>query len=129
MIDQCETAPAIGRRSSRYAARQQCTSGVAAPPRADHTDSRHAPTDDEVEQLVQILLDRLDEQGSPTYVRQQRLDPDAIAPQHRGHAFRAVHAAIDVPIECTVWSEHSMLWQVRRVSDPTADTAAAGGRA
>jgi len=105
------------------------TNSTASADRADHTDSRHAPTDDEVEQLVQILLDRLDEQGSPTYVRQQRLDPDAIAPQHRGHAFRAVHAAIDVPIECTVWSEHSMLWQVRRVSDPTADTAAAGGRA
>jgi len=34
MTEQCEMAPAIGRRSSRYEARQQCTGGVATPPRA-----------------------------------------------------------------------------------------------
>jgi hypothetical protein len=105
------------------------TNSTASADRADHTDSRHAPTDDEVEQLVQILLDRLDEQGSPTYIRQQRVNPDAVAPPRRGHAFRAIDRDPDVPIACSVWSEHSTLWQVRRVTDQLDDVAAAGGRA
>ena len=122
-------ATAAHGRIDPVSTRQMTTNSTASADRADHTDSRHAPTDDEIEQLVQILLDRLDEQGSPTYIRQQRVDPDAVAPPRRGHAFRAIDADPDVPIACSVWSEHSTLWQVRRVTDEIDDTAAAGGRA
>ena len=35
----------------------------------------------------------------------------------------------ELPIRCSVWSEHSTLWQVRRVPDRDDEPAAAGGRA
>jgi len=122
-------ATAAHGRTDPFLTEHMTTNSTASADRADHTDSRHAPTDDEIEQLVQILLDRLDEQGSPTYIRQQRVDPDAVAAPRRGHAFRTIDADPDVPIACSVWSEHSTLWQVRRVTDELVDTAAAEGRA
>ena len=105
------------------------TDSTASIERRDPPNDSYVPTDEEVEQLAELLLDRLDEQGSPTYVRQQRVDPDIVATQRRGYAFRAVDAAPDVPIRCSVWSEHSTLWQVRRAPDRADEPAAAGGRA
>jgi len=122
-------ATAAHGRIDHFSTRPMTTNSTASADRADHIDSRHAPTDDEIEQLVQILLDRLDEQGSPTYIRQQRVDPDAVAAPRRGHAFRAIDRDPHVPIACSVWSEHSTLWQVRRVTDELDGAAAAGGRA
>jgi len=105
------------------------TDTTASIERRDPPNDSYVPTDEEVEQLAELLLDRLDEQGSPTYVRQQRLDPELVAKQRRGYAFRAVDDDPDVPIRCTVWSEHSTLWQVQRVADRVEELAAAGGRA
>ena len=105
------------------------TDSTASIERRDPPNDSYVPTDEEVEQLAELLLDRLDEQGSPTYVRQQRLDPELVAKQRRGYAFRAVDDDPDVPIRCTVWSEHSTLWQVQRAHDRVEEPAAAGGRA
>jgi hypothetical protein len=105
------------------------TDSTASIERRDPPNDSYVPTDDEVEQLAELLLDRLDEQGSPTYVRQQRIDTDVVKEQRRGYAFRAVDDDPELPIRCTVWSEHSTLWQVRRVPDRDDEPAAAGGRA
>jgi len=105
------------------------TDSTASIERRDPPNDSYVPTDEEVELLAELLLDRLDEQGSPTYVRQQRLDPELVAKQRRGYAFRAVDDDPAVPIRCTVWSEHSTLWQVQRAHDRVEEPAAAGGRA
>jgi len=122
-------ATAAHGRSDHLPTSYMTTDSTASADRSDVYDSMHAPTDEHIDHLVGVLLDRLDEQGSPTYLRQRRLDDDAIPPARRGHAFRAIDADPDVPIRCTVWSEHTTLWQVRRVPDRDGEPAAAGGRA
>lgn len=103
------------------------TDSSASGERSDHDTTRYAPTDEQIERLVEILTDRLDAQGSPTYLKQRHMD-DTIPRNRRGHAFRAVDRDPSIAIACKVWTQTPMLWQVRRV-DPGDAAAAPGGRA
>jgi hypothetical protein len=77
-------ATAAHGRIDHFSTRPMTTNSTASADRADHIDSRHAPTDDEIEQLVQILLDRLDEQGSPTYIGSSGSIPSWSPPRDEG---------------------------------------------
>jgi len=113
--------------SARYPAADMPTDSSASADRTDDTNT-HAPTDEHIEQLVDQLRDRLDEQGSPTYLK-QRYVVDSVPRQTVGHAFEAIDRDPSTSIGCTLWSEHPKLWQVRRTAADVDSTAASGGRA